>query len=93
MLAGTADNFMPLSVAEEMHKKLKCAMLKIFPTDHITAIEAPKDFNEEASLHYEETRACQSEVADTALAALSKEGKAGKPARVRAFMASPALAA
>jgi pimeloyl-ACP methyl ester carboxylesterase len=46
MLAGTADNFMPLSVAEEMHKKLKEAVLKTFSTGHIAAIEAPKDFNE-----------------------------------------------
>jgi pimeloyl-ACP methyl ester carboxylesterase len=46
MLAGTADNFMPLNVAEEMHKKLKGAVLKTFPTGHITAIEAPKEFNE-----------------------------------------------
>jgi len=46
MLAGTADNFMPLSVAEEMHKKLKGAILKTFHTGHIAAIEAPRDFNE-----------------------------------------------
>ncbi len=46
MLAGTADNFMPLSVAEEMHKKLKEALLKTFSTGHIAAIEAPRDFNE-----------------------------------------------
>jgi pimeloyl-ACP methyl ester carboxylesterase len=46
MLAGTADNFMPLNVAEEMHKKMPGAVLKTFPTGHIAAIEAPKDFNE-----------------------------------------------
>lgn len=46
MLAGTSDNFMPLSVAEEMHKKLKKAILKTFSTGHIAAIEAPRDFNE-----------------------------------------------
>jgi pimeloyl-ACP methyl ester carboxylesterase len=46
MLAGTADNFMPLNVAEEMHKKLKGAVLKTFSTGHITAIETPNEFNE-----------------------------------------------
>jgi pimeloyl-ACP methyl ester carboxylesterase len=46
MLAGTADNFMPLSVAEEMHKKLKEAVLKTFPTGHIAAFEASREFNE-----------------------------------------------
>jgi pimeloyl-ACP methyl ester carboxylesterase len=46
MLAGTSDNFMPLSVAEEMHKKIKWAVLKTFPTGHIAAIEAPESFNE-----------------------------------------------
>ncbi len=44
-------------------------------------------------IHSEKTLACQPQVADTALAALSKEGKAGRPARVKAFMASPALEA
>ena len=46
ILAGTSDNFMPLNVAEEMHKKLKGAVLKTFPTGHIAAIEAPEAFNE-----------------------------------------------
>jgi len=46
MLAGTADMFMPLNVAEEMHKKMKGTELKTFPTGHIAAIEAPKAFNE-----------------------------------------------
>ena len=46
VLAGTADNFMPLNAAEEMHKKIKGAVLKTFPTGHIAAIEAPKEFNE-----------------------------------------------
>ncbi|MBI4766423.1 MAG: alpha/beta hydrolase [Deltaproteobacteria bacterium] len=46
ILAGTADMFMPLNVAEEMQKKIKGAVLKTFPTGHIAAIEAPKDFNE-----------------------------------------------
>jgi pimeloyl-ACP methyl ester carboxylesterase len=45
MLAGTSDNFMPLSVAEEMHKKMKGTVLKTFPTGHIAAIEASGDFN------------------------------------------------
>jgi pimeloyl-ACP methyl ester carboxylesterase len=33
-------------VAEEMHNKLKGSVLKTFPTGHIAAIEAPRDFNE-----------------------------------------------
>jgi 3-oxoadipate enol-lactonase len=46
MLAGTSDIFMPLNVAEEMHNKMPGSTLKTFPTGHIAAIEAPRDFNE-----------------------------------------------
>jgi pimeloyl-ACP methyl ester carboxylesterase len=46
ILAGTDDIFMPLSVAEEMHKKIPGAVLKTFPTGHIAAIEAPGEFNQ-----------------------------------------------
>jgi Predicted hydrolases or acyltransferases (alpha/beta hydrolase superfamily) len=56
MLAGTADNFMPPSVAEEMHKKLKGAVLKTFPTGHIAAIEAPQAFNETVLAFLKETK-------------------------------------
>ncbi len=49
LLAGTSDNFMPLNVAEAMHQKITGAELKTFPTGHITAIEAPGDFNETVS--------------------------------------------
>lgn len=46
ILAGTLDNFMPIHVAEEMHKKIPGSVLKIFSTGHVMAIEAPTQFNE-----------------------------------------------
>jgi hypothetical protein len=43
--------------------------------------------------HPEEIHACQPDVAEIPLAALSNEGKAGKPAIVNSFIPSAALAA
>ena len=56
MLAGTADNFMPLNAAEEMHKTMKGSVLKTFPTGHIVAIEAPQAFNETVLAFLKETQ-------------------------------------
>ncbi len=45
VLAGTVDQFMPLAVAEAMVRRFPRAVLRTFPTGHITAIEDPAAFN------------------------------------------------
>ncbi len=46
IIAGESDGFMAVDVAESMKKSVKDAVLKVLPTGHAAAIEAPDDFNQ-----------------------------------------------
>lgn len=45
IIAGESDGFMPLDVAETMKRSIKDAVLKVLPTGHAAALEAPESFN------------------------------------------------
>ncbi len=46
IIAGDQDAFMAVDVARSMERAIKDATLKILPTGHAAAIEAPGDFNQ-----------------------------------------------
>ncbi len=46
IIAGEQDGFMSLDIAEYMKKTIRQASLKVFPTGHASALEAPNDFNQ-----------------------------------------------
>jgi pimeloyl-ACP methyl ester carboxylesterase len=46
ILAGDRDGFMDVRVGESMKNAIRNAELKVFPTGHAAAIEAPEAFNE-----------------------------------------------
>ena len=60
---------------------------------HCEEMGSASAFRTSRRTHPEETHACHWDVADIPLAALSNEGKAGRPAIVNSFMSSAALAA
>ncbi|UCD56242.1 MAG: alpha/beta hydrolase, partial [Candidatus Hydrogenedentota bacterium] len=45
IIAGDSDGFMKLSVAESMKSSIHNADVKVLPTGHAAAIEAPEQFN------------------------------------------------
>ena len=45
IIAGESDGFMPLDVAQSMKDAMPNAVLKVLPTGHAAAIEAPEEFN------------------------------------------------
>jgi len=45
IIAGEHDSFMAVDVASSMEKAIKDATVKILPTGHAAAIEAPEEFN------------------------------------------------
>ena len=45
IIAGENDGFMPLDVAQSMKNAMPQAVLKVLPTGHASAIEAPEEFN------------------------------------------------
>ena len=45
IIAGESDAFMPLDVAQSMKNAIRHAVLKVMPTGHAAAIEAPEEFN------------------------------------------------
>jgi len=45
IIAGENDGFMPLDVAQSMKNAIRHAVLKVLPTGHAAAIEAPEEFN------------------------------------------------
>jgi len=46
IIAGDQDGFMAPDVAHSMAKALKDSTLALFPTEHASAIEAPREFNQ-----------------------------------------------